>query len=57
MKKVLLFSLIAGLFLIACNNLNQKQSSEKVEYKPVVIVPDTTINIVLDDSIRKVLLE
>lgn len=56
MKKILLFGLIAGIFLFACNNQRHKQSSTQTEYKPVVIVPDTTIYITLNDSVRQALL-
>lgn len=58
MKKIVLFSLLAGIFLFSCQNQGgKKDQARKKEYKPVVIHPDKVTNIVMDDSIRNMLLE
>ncbi|HDO26625.1 MAG TPA: hypothetical protein ENH02_00770, partial [Bacteroidetes bacterium] len=59
MKKFWVYIIMAGtVFLVfSCNHQKQKKSSAQAEHKPVVIVPDTTIYITLNDSVRQTLLE
>ncbi len=58
MKRILIFSLLVTILISSCHNQNQKkEKTQKKEYTPVAIHPDKVTNIVLDDSIRNMLLE
>ena len=58
MKKYKIFFVLAGLLamLSSCSNqTNKEDSSTQPARQPVVIVPDTIINITLNDSIKELL--